>query len=610
MSNTIGGYNGKLLRVDLSDGKLTEEKLDADVLEKYMGSLGLGGYYLYKEVPAGVDAFDPENRLVLATGPLTGTRIPGSGTWSAVTKGTLTGLAAASQANGWFGARLKFAGYDAVIIQGSSPKLVYLLIRDGKAEIRDASKLAGMDTLETERTLKAELGESVSVAAIGPAGENLVKYACIASDNGHVSSTNGGGAVMGAKKLKAVVVGGKGKFPLADEARLKELAEEWVKQAKASAMGGAVNAGGTACFFTNLESIGSVPVKNLTTAVFEDHAKFTSIREQVTRVRRKACHACPLEHCNEVEVPEGPYKGLVTDEAEYESLAGFGPLIGNADPFASLKLCDVSDRLGMDSKELSFVLSLVIDLFESGKISKEDTGGLELTWGNVDAVLKLMPMIANRQGFGDLLAEGVYAVAQKLGPEANERAIYTHKGNAPHVHDPRGQWGLLFGQSVCDFGTIGGFASMELLPDPDLGYTEPVSKADPEALTESQRRMIRKYTFADCIGTCFFTSNVALDLMADVLSAVTGLSWDKEKMLELGDRVNVLYRLFNIRHGWTLEHDSHSPRLGVAPPDGGSKGYAMNQHFPKMLDQFYAAVGYDKNGHPLPATIKRLGVEA
>ncbi len=610
MAKVKGGYTRKLLRVDLSNGQLKEEDIDEDVLEKYMGSVGLGAYYLHKEVAAGVDALDPGNRLVLTTGPLTGTRIPGSGTWSLTTKGTLTGLAASSQANGWLGARLKFAGYDAVIIQGKSPKLVYLLIEDGKAEIRDASKLAGTDALETERVLKQEHGNLASVAAVGPAAEHIVKYACVVSDDGHVSSTNGGGTVFGAKNLKAVVVSGKGKVPVADESRLKELAKQWMQAASESQMGGAVNAGGTALFFTGLESFGSLPAYNLKTAVFEDHAKFNSIREQLTRVRRKPCHACTFEHCNEVEVPEGPYKGLQADEAEYECLAGFGPLIGNHDPFASLKLCDECDRLGMDAKELSFILSLVIDMYEDGLLKKEDAGGLELTWGNVDAALKLMRMIANREGFGDLLAEGIYKVTQKLGSEANDRAIYTHKGNAPHVHDPRGQWGLLLGQAVCDYGTIGGFASMELLPDPDLGYTEPVSKTDPTELTKSQSKMIQKYTFADCLGTCFFTSAVPLDLMADVLNTVTGLDWDKEKMLEVGDRVNVLLRLFNIRHGWTPEHDSYSPRLGVAPPDGGSKGFSMDKHFKEMREQVYAAAGYDKNGYPLPETVKRLGIQA
>jgi len=607
-----GGYAGKLLRVNLSEGKTEDVKPDPDKLEKYLGGVGLGARILLDEVPAGVGSFDPENRLVFASGPFGGTAVPGSGSCSIVTKGPLTELAAATTANGWFGARLKFAGYDGIIVQGASPKLVYLLINEGKAELRDASELAGLDTSETASKLKEKLGlGNASVFCIGPAGENLVRFAAICDGLGHVAATNGAGAVMGSKKLKAIVVNGKAAVPVKDKERFKKLAKEWVEQMKVSPMGATVHAVGTGGFFSAAATTGWLPVKNMTTNIFEDFAKFNGdqVRASTKVARRKPCYACPLHHCNDIEIQEGPFKGLVADEPEYEGLAGFGPLIGNEDVNAAIKINDVNDKLGMDLKECSFTLSLAMDCFEHGILTKDDTDGLELNWGNVDAVLNLLPMIAQRKGFGDLLAEGVYRVAQKLGPEAVNKAVYTHKGIAPHVHDPRGMWAFLFGQAIANFGSIAGFTSMELVPEPDLGYAEPVPKyIDPDALVASQGKLIGKYSFIDSMGICFFISAVPLQLIADTLNALTDLNWTADDVLDMGHRAETTLRLFNARHGWTREHDSYSPRLAIGSPDGPNEGIAINEVFDGMVDKHYAQMGWDKNGIPTPETIKRLGI--
>lgn len=612
MAGIQGGYVGQLLRVDLSKGTFSDFVVDADTLEKYLGGVGLGARILLDEVPAGVDAFDPANRLIFASGPIAGTSIPGSGTYSVVTKGPLTGLAAATSANGWFGARMKSAGYDGIIFQGASPKLVYLLINDGKAEIRDASKYVGVDTYETEKRLKEELKmPNASVVAIGLAGENTVRFACIVGDSGHVASTNGAGAVMGSKKLKAIVVNGKANVPVKDKERLRELAKEWVKQTKASPIGACVNAVGTAGFFTAAATTGWLPIKNMTTNLFEPHAKFNGdmIRANTKHIRRKPCHACPHHHCNEIEVQEGPFKGTIADEPEYEGMAGFGPLIGNTDPGSAIGLNDIADRLGMDLKECSFTMALAIDCFENGVITKKDTDGLELKWGSIDAIKKLMPMIANRQGFGNLLAEGVYRTAQKLGPKAIGMAVYSHKGIAPHVHDPRGLWGFLFGQAISNFGSIGGFTTQELTNEADLGYPQPVPKyTEPVQLVDSQGILMAKYNFIDSLGVCFFTSAVELKLVADALTAITGVQWTREKMLDAGYRIETVLRIFNIRQGWTRDHDSISHRLSIGSPDGPNKGIAIEPVYQGMVDRHYANMGWDKKGHPNPETLNRLGV--
>ncbi len=607
-----GGYMGKMLRVDLSRGVLTEEKPDSSKVARYLGGVGLGSAILWDEVPAGIEPFDPANRLIFTTGPFSGTAIPGSGTYSVVTKGPLTGMAAGSQANGWFGARLKFAGYDGIIIHGASSTPVYLLINEGKAELRDASQLIGVDTAETQRRLKNDLAlPKASVACIGPAGENMVFFACICSDHGHVAATNGVGAVMGSKKLKAVVVNGSAKVPAAHPETFSEIAREWVTAVRSSAIGDTVDKLGTAGFFSAAAITGWLPVKNMTTNIFEAHARFNgdAIRADV-KPTRKPCHACPLHHCNDIEITKGPHRGLITDEPEYEGLAGFGPLIGNNDPWQAVKLCDQVDRLGMDLKECSFAIALAIECYEGGFIDKKDTRDLELVWGNVDVVGKLMNLIAEKRDFGADLAQGIYRFAEKIGSDAINRAVYTHKGIAPHVHDPRGLWGFLFGQAISNMGSIEGWHTLELLPEPDLGYEQPIPKyEDPQALVMAQSKLARKYYFVDSMGTCYFTSAVPISLMARALNSLTGWNWSTDNLLRHGHRVVTNLRRFNIRHGWTRAHDVLSPRLLAASPDGPNKGIAVAPVYEQMVDDHYAQFGWDKKGHPLPETLKRLEID-
>ena len=608
-----GGYMSRMLRVDLSRRVLTEEETDPERAEKYLGGVGLGSAILYDEVPGGVEPFDPENRLIFMSGPFSGTAIPGSGTYSVVTRGPLTGLAAGAQANGWFGARLKFAGYDGLIIQGASSNPVYLLVDNGKVEIRDGSQLTGLDSIETQNRLKKEPGlKNASVACIGPAGENRVRFASICSDRGHIASTNGVGGVMGSKNLKAVVVNGDAKIPVADPERFSEIAREWITETRSSAIGETVDKLGTAGFFSAAAVTGWLPVKNMTTDLFKDHPRFNgdAIRASV-KSTRKPCHACPLHHCNDIEITEGPHEGLITDEPEYEGLAGFGPLIGNNDPWLAVKLCDQVDRLGMDLKEFTFTIALAMECYEQGLIDKKDTGGIELTWGNGTAVGDLLNLTAEKQGFGADLAEGVCRFAKKIGPEAVNRAVYTHKGLAPHVHDPRGLWGFLFGQAISNMGSIEGWHTLELLPEPDLGYDQPIPKyEDPNALVIGQEKLARKYYFVDSIGTCYFTSAVPISLMVKALNALTGWTFSADDLLRLGHRVRTTLRQFNIRHGWTRADDSLSQRLLAPSPDGPNKGIAIAGVYEKMVDVHYARVGWDKTGRPLPETLNRLGINA
>ena len=613
----LGGYMGKILRVDLTEELITEESLpDESIMRQYVGGTGFGIKIMYDEVPAGIEWNDPANRLILTAGPLTGTKAPGSGTYTVASKGPLTNLFTATHANGFFGARLKFAGYDTVIFQGAAKRWVYLYIHDGVAELRDATHLLGKDTWETETILKNEIGgRQVSVSCIGPAGENLVKYAAVCSDMGHVASTGGCGAVMGSKKLKAIVVHGKKVVPINNQQKFKDQVKEWWEQAdNTSIWGMIIPALGTSGSFSASYSMGVVPIKNYTAYDFPENENFNgdNLRAYYDEAKTSGCYACKWAHCRYFKIKTGPHKGEIVEEAEYEGAAGFSCQIGNTDVDAAEWLNNLNDRLGMDAKEQAFVLGLAIECYEKGLINREDTGGVELTWGNVDAVETMMNKIARREGFGDVLAEGVMRAAQKIGGDAPKFAVYTHKGNAPHVHDDRGMWSILLSMAISDMGSI---------PSGDMGDVgdmmdliganalDPAQAFSEEFVPKGQAINGRRGHFIDCLGVCMYVSGVTFQTVADVLSTVTGWNFTWQEAAEVGYRVMNLMRVFNLRHGLTREDNYVSPRILQAPTGGSAEGISAAPVLDQMLDTYYETMGWDKEGKPLPETLNRLGLE-
>jgi aldehyde:ferredoxin oxidoreductase len=351
---TQWGYMGKILRVDLTDGTIREEPLEKKLVDLYLGGAGFGAEYLYREVPPGVSWDDPENRIIMAAGPLGGTTIPGTGLFALVTKGPLSNLAVSTQANGFWGAYLKFAGYDAVIIQGRSPKWVYLAIGDGRAELRDASSILGTDTWKMEDAIREELDvtQGLSVFGIGPAGENLVRYATVAGDKGHLCSKNGCGCVMGSKRLKAIAIPRfKRTVPVCQRELLSEKAKALGKSAREH-RGGLIYNWGTGGIVTPHYEEGIVPVRNYTTNIYPEHVQMDShyLRTHFEH-RKKACWACSLAHNRFIKVTEGPYAGYEGEEPDFESIAAWGPLVGNTEPGGMIMLSNLTDKLGMDANE-------------------------------------------------------------------------------------------------------------------------------------------------------------------------------------------------------------------------------------------------------------------
>jgi aldehyde:ferredoxin oxidoreductase len=611
VSNASYGYAGGVLRVDLSHGSITEEKLDESMLRRYLGGTGLGAKYLYENVPPGVAWNDQQNVLVLAAGPLSGTNAPGSGTFSVVTKGAITNGATSSQANGYLGAYMKLSGFDAVVIQGASDKWVYLYIHDGMAELREAEQLLGKDTWETEDAIKQELGLSergASVFGIGPAGENLVRFAAIVGDRGHVVAHNGPGAVMGSKKLKAVVAArGKKPVPVKDKKAVSDIAKEFVRIAKLREPSGYT--WGTSMLYDAMVNLGCLPVKNLTTNTFAQYREYLGENYR-PRLEMKwtPCWSCQAHHCHLVKILDGPYAGYEGEEPEYECLAAWGSITGQTDVRAAIMLSNETDKLGMDCNEGGWLVGMLMECYEKGIINKEYLDGIELNWGDAEAMRALLHKIARRDGVGDTLAEGVMRAAQAIGGDAPNIGVYTRKGATPRGHDHRVRWPELFDTVTSSVGTLesGGVVIHDVLS------TQEVSTA----IAEAKAARFFKDSLGICLiatsGTRTITENddPNLKLMIDMLNAVTGWDYSADEVQRMGLTAANLLRSFNIRHGITKELDYPAPRYGSAPAEGYAKGVSALDHWDEMLANYYRQMGWDeKTGVPLPETLSKLGLE-
>ncbi len=604
-----GGYVGRLLRVDLTAGTTTVEPLSQGFIETWVGGVGFGARILHEEVPPGVAWDDPENRMVWTAGPLGGSGVYGAGTFNVAAKGPMTGLAGASQANGFMGAYLKFSGFDGIVFQGRAPHLVYLHVEDGEAELRDAGRLAGKDLFELEQDLREELGvkgHQVSVYGIGPAGERGVRFAAIGGDGGHVAAHNGLGAVMGAKNLKAVVAHrGKLNFPIHDGERLKVANLAMFEHAKGF---GHVFEWGTGGGFSAVHDGGRLPVRNYTTNLFPEHERMNGQYMRTHfETRSMPCYKCRFAHVKEVTVTEGPYEGFVGEEPEYEQLAAWGPQIGNTDLGAVVMLTREVDRLGMDCNEASWTVGWVMECYEKGLLSQADLDGLDLRWGNVEAARALLGRMAAREGIGELLAEGVKRASESIGGEAADLAVYTHKGASPRSHDHRGGWAELFDTAMGNTGTIEATwvgVHPELVGQPAV--TDPFSH---EEVSRANARYNGIRQFDDCLGTCRFVSPHP-GLQLECLNAVTGWEMTLDDAFTVGRRVVNQLRVFNFRHGMRKEDERPSRKYGSVPIDGPAKGKDIMEKWGLMLEVYYDGMGWDREtGRPFPQTLRDLGLE-
>ena len=573
-----------------------------------------------KECKSGIDPLSPDNKLIFAAGPLTGVPAGGCGRHSVGGKSPLTGAFGETDSGGYWGAELKMAGIDAIIIEGRAEKPVYLYIQDGKAELKDARHLWGMKTLECQNTIRDELGDQqVKVAYIGPGGENLVRFACVMNDLDAAAGRTGMGAVMGSKKLKAIAVRGHQRVSIADATTFKEIAK-WIADNTPITNKG-MHDFGTARVVAALNPVGGLPTLNFKLGSIEGANKIDGQAMLDTIfVKRRACFACPVQCKREVKVDK-PY---VVDPQyggpEYETIAAFGPDCGITDLPVISKANEMANAYGVDTISCGATIAFAMECFENGLLSTKDTGGIELRFGNTEAMLQLVEQIALRQGFGDTLAEGVARVAKKIGPAAEEYAMHI-KGQELPMHEPRLKQGLGVGYAISPTGadhchnihdtvyTNIGPMLEALYP---LGILEPMAADD---LSPAKIRLLKYYTeymhFLNCAVCCYFVmslSFVGLERLTQLVKAVTG--WDTTffELMKVGERAVNMARVFNLREGFTAKEDTMPKRFFAPQPSGPLKVALDPKAFEEGKALYYQMMGWP-NGVPTPGRLGELGIE-
>lgn len=604
------GLSGRLLRVDLTSGTTRGEDLSAEVMRTWVGGTALGAKLLLEEVAPGVEWDAPENAVILATGPLAGTRVSGTGTFSAVFKGPMNNLAGASQANGYLGSFLRSQGWDAMVLEGAASDWVWLHIDDTGVTVRDARHLVGLGTWRLEDEIRATLAlteKQVSVFGIGPAGENQVRFAALVGDRGHVAAHNGIGAVLGAKRLKAISVRrGKVKPPVADPVRLNDLVNPLFDDAKAF-NGGSLYQWGTAGGISGAARGGWLPVKNYTTSIFEQHEKIDGRYLRTTfRMKNNPCWACRMACCKLVEVTEGPYAGVTGEEPEYEGMAGLGSQIGIGEAGAVVMLCNEADAIGVDLNELGWVIGWVMECFEKGLLTSDDLDGIQARWGDETAALALLHKIARREGCGDWLAEGVMRASRRVGGAAESMAIFGLKGHTPRSHDHRARWVEMFDTCTSSTGTIE--QSFGGLQAERLGLAPLKDRFAPMEIVTQLAGMSGWHQFEDSLGVCRFDFTHA-ELGVATVNAVTGWDLSVQDALLVGRRASAVLRLWSYLHGLDPALERPSERYGSVPLDGPARGADIMPHWDVMKRRFWHLVGWDEHtGVPLPETLRELGL--
>jgi len=601
----VGGYVGKILRVNLSSGKTSSEDLNEKWAKLFIGGKGLGAKYLYEETKPRADPLSPDNVLILMTGPLVGTTAPCASKYAIYTKSPLTNTFLDSYIGGYLGAELKFAGFDGVIIKGKAEKPVYLWITDGKAEIRDAKDLWGLDIHETDKRIREKLGDKeVKVAAIGPAGENLARIACITVDVYRQAGRGGGGAVMGSKNLKAIAVRGRQGVSVPNIEEFIKLTNEITKNDVLTEDNLWAKTDGTPSFLQMTQEGGILPTRNFQMGVFEHANDIDGDAVKKNFVRRRACYGCPLGCSNITRVKEGPFAGTVIEGPDYETLALGGSNCYINDVGAITKYNLLCDKLGLDTISTGDVIAFAMECYEKGLITKKDTNGLELTFGNVEAYIEMPKLIAYRKAIGNVLAEGVKKAAEKIGKGSDRFAVHV-KGSEFPGYEPRGSIGMALAYATSDRGACHMRAwpvSNEVFGDMDPFTTEGKAQLVIHGGI-GQNLYCAKWSLVICDFYAIGWENIAR-----LASAATGWKLSVDDMKVIGERIWNLIRMFNVREGLTRKDDTIPYRIANDPLKGGkADGHVVTlEDLNKMLDEYYKLRGWDKEGRPTKEKLKEL----
>jgi len=610
---SLAGYNGRLLRVNLTDHCLSVEEPAIDYYQRYLGGRGFISQILLSEVAGGIDPLGPENKLVIALGPLTGMPMPGSGRNSFGAKSPLSGAFGESEAGGFFGAELKRAGFDAVIVEGASERPVYLWINNGQAELREADHLWGLEVADTQEAIRQELGDNkIRTSVIGPAGERLVRFACILNDVSHAAGRTGLGAVMGSKGLKALAVRGRVLPRISDPQSIRQLAR-WMSENYKENCG--VWRYGTGALVEAYSQTGNLPTFNFREGSFDQAAKITAVRVcEDYGQGMYGCYSCPIRCKKRIKI-EGRWSvNPVYGGPEYETLAAFGSNCGVSDLEAICKAHEISNRQGMDTISAGATIAFAMDCFEQGILTSQDTGGLELRFGNAEAMLSLLEQIGRRQGLGELLGEGSRRAAREIGRGAEDCSIQV-KGVELPMHDPRLKQGLGLNYSInpagadhCtgvhDTALVKG-AQFEEWSRIDINESIPSTELSPR-----KARMIYQVGLwghlVNYLGLCLlvpYTKNQ----ICQAVEAATGWPMSYWRLMKTAERGLTLAKLFNLREGLTEVDDSLPRRMATSHSTGNLKGVAVD---PEALEEarqlYYGMMGWDERGMPTLARLVEL----
>lgn len=588
------GWTGKLLEIDVGDKTSKIINIKTCVLENYIGGKGLGAYFLYKKLPPRANPLAPENLLIFCAGPLSGL-VPTAGRFATLTKSPLTGFFLDSYCGGFLAAYLKRAGFDAILIKGKSDKPLYLWVADETVEFRDAKDLWGLDTYTAVQVVQKRTDKKASVATIGPAGENLVHFACVASEKRDYSGRGGSGAVMGSKNLKALAVLGSSQIKVFKPKELRELCAKLSKRALEKTE--RFIKYGTTTSITFASEIGMLPTRNFQTTSFEGAEELSGEKLKNYREKDEACFGCPIRCIKINKVTSNGNEE--TTSIQYEGMAMLGPNCGIANLEAMMKAYSLANKLGLDVISAGGTVAFAMECFEKGIINEKDLG-YSLRFGDGEAQRKLLEDIAYKRGLGEILAKGVKYSSEKLG--AQDFAVHV-KGMDLPAWEPRGRLGLGLSYATAEIG------ASHLRGWPRTGEMPLRSALDTVKSTIRDRD---KKIITDSAVVCTFFP-WALEDLSQLIVLATGKNLTVSKLNEAAWRIDTTTRMFNVREGATRKDDSLPPRLMNEPvPSGPAKGrraFISKEDFEQCLNRYYRLRGWKKNGKPTLKTVERLGIE-
>jgi len=621
----------KIAYIDLSEGQIKQSAIPEKLRRLYLGGRGLDMYLLYNHVKPGCDPLSPDNVVTVSAGLLGGSVAPGSARCHSGAKSPLTNGVGSTNMGGFFAAELCFAGFHHLLFTGKAEKPVYLFINDGEMELRDASHLWGQDTFETQKLIREELDdENIKTACIGPAGENLVKYATIRTGLKNTGGRSGVGCIWGSKNLKAIAVRGTGGVKNANPKKALEYAFEWQQQVMNTKVSQALGHDGTMFIWNVTNTTGLLRYRNFQFNKLEDWKSLTIERfhekyqEGVT-----GCFACPVHCRHQWKIKDGPLAGLTGEGPEYNTQMCMGGTLGISNWESVLQGSHLVDKYGFDMAEFANITAWAFELFEKGIIDEKDTGGLKLDWTNAEQLLpRLLEMVSNREGFGDLLADGPLKALERLGKPEAEYYLLHIKGLGNMVSDERSTPSLALGIATSSRGCdhLRGRAAIDLLHLPEKVLEDvfdggPMS-SDFKSYTGKARQvwvMERIYAVVDSLGTCkfhtiFFSPHMPYwNEWSKMIQYITGMKLSPEELREIGGRIYTIERMFNYREaGFDRKDDRLPERYFKEAIPGGLpiiKGIKMNKKkFENMLDEYYEFHGWDKNGLPTNESLEKFGL--